>query len=74
MEEIWSVFKIITSKSTGRPKHIWEENNIETSVKTRNSVDSAQDRYCSRALVNVALNHWVPLTMELLSKPKCDFF
>jgi hypothetical protein len=47
-----------------RSRHRWE-NNIRMNLKeignnTRNSVDSAQDRDCFRALVNVTLNLWVP--------------
>ena len=32
----------------------------EIGINTRNWVDSAQDRDCWRALVNTALNRWVP--------------
>jgi hypothetical protein len=42
----------------------WEVNTRmdlkEIGVYTRSSVDSAQDRGYCRALVNVALDHWVP--------------
>jgi hypothetical protein len=37
----------------------------EIGINTRNWVDSAQDRDYRRALVNVAKNLSVPLTMEL---------
>ena len=32
----------------------------EMGINARNWVDSAQDRGYCRALVNVALDHWVP--------------
>ena len=37
----------------------------EIGINSRNLVDLTQDRDCWRALVNVVLNHWVPLAMEL---------
>ena len=37
----------------------------ETGIDTRNWVDSAQDRYYRRALVNAVLNLQVPKAMEL---------
>ena len=76
MEEGKSVFEILTGTPTGnRPlgrfRHRWEENIIidlkEIVINTRNWVDSAQDRDYWRALVNAALNPWVPLAMELVS-------
>ena len=39
----------------------------ETGINTRNWVHSAQDRVYCRALVNAALNLWVPLTMKLFN-------
>jgi hypothetical protein len=69
MEEGKSAFKILTGKPTGniplgRPRRSWEDNirmNLkEIDINTRNWVDSAQDRSYWRALVNAALNLWVP--------------
>ena len=60
-----SPFKILTGtpegkRPLGRPRRRWEDNirmDIkEIGINTRNWVDSAQDRDCWRALVNVALN------------------
>ena len=66
MEEGRSAFKILTAMYTywkrrlGRPRHRWEDNIRmdlkEIGINTRNWVDSAQDRYYWRALVNAALN------------------
>ena len=49
---------------SGRPRRRWE-NDIrmdleEIGINAGNCVDSAQDRNYWRALVNVALNLWVP--------------
>ena len=69
MEEGRSAFKILTGKPTGkrplgRPRLRWEDNNImdleEIGINAGNWVDSAQERYYWRALVNAALNLWVP--------------
>ena len=48
----------------GRPRHRWEDN-IRMDLKviginTRNWVDLTQNRDYWRALVNTALNLWVP--------------
>ena len=67
MEEGRSALKILKGKPKGmrplgRPRHRWEDNIRmdlkEIGINTRNWVDSAQDYW--RALVNVALNLWVP--------------
>ena len=69
MEEGRSAFKILTGKPTGkkplgRPRRKWEDNIRmdleETGINTGNWVDSAQDMYYWRALVNAALNLRVP--------------
>ena len=69
MEEGRSAFKILTGKPTGkrplgRPRRRWEDNirmDLEViGINTGNWVDSAQDRYYWRALVNSALNLRVP--------------
>ena len=69
IEEGRSAFKILTCIPTGKtplgkPRHRWEDNIRvdlkEINMNTRNWVDSAQDMYCWRALVNAALNFWVP--------------
>ena len=64
-----SAFKILKGKATGkrplgRPRRRWE-NSIriylkEIGIKTRNWVDSAQDRDYWKPLVNAALNPRVP--------------
>ena len=75
MEEGTSAFKILTGKPTGkrhlgRPRRRWEDNIRmdleEIGVNAGNSLDSAQDRDYWRALVNGALNFWVPYAMELV--------
>ena len=69
MEEGRSNFKILTGKPTGkryseRPRRSWEDNIRmdlkDMGINTRNWVDSAQDRYYWRALVNAALKRRVP--------------
>ena len=64
-----STFKILTGKSTGkrplrRLRRRWEDDIRidleEIGINAGNLVDSAQDRDCWRALVNVALNLRVP--------------
>ena len=69
MEEGRSPFKILTGKPTGktplgRPRRRWEDNIRlhleEIGINAGNWVDSAQDRNYWRALVNAALNLWVP--------------
>ena len=63
------LYKILTGKPTGkrplgRPRRRWEDNIRmdlqEIGIKAGNWVDSAQDRDYWRALVNAALNLWVP--------------
>ena len=65
MEKGRNTFNILTGTLTekrplGRPKQRWEDNIRmdlkEIGINTRNWVDSAQDRYYWRALVNAALN------------------
>ena len=62
-------FKILTGKPSGkrplgRPRRRWEDNIRmdleEIGINAGNWVDSAQDRNYWRALVNAALNLWVP--------------
>jgi hypothetical protein len=64
MEEGRSTFKILTGKPTGRLTHKWENNirmdHEEIGISSRNWDVSAQDMDYWRALVNVALNLWVP--------------
>ena len=69
MEEGRSTLKILTGKPTGkrllgRPRRRWGYNitmNVEEiGIKTRDWVDSTQDRNYLRALVNGALNLRVP--------------
>ena len=69
MEEDRSAFKILTGKPTGKrplgkPRRRWEDNIRtdleEIGISAGNWVDSAQNRNYSRALVNAALNLWVP--------------
>ena len=56
--------KPIGKRPLGRPRHRWEENITmdleEIGINAGNWVISAQDRDYWRALVNVALNLWVP--------------
>ena len=63
MEEGKSAFKILTGKPTGkrilgRTRQRWKT--ILKCISAGNWVDSAQDRNYWRALVNPALNLWVP--------------
>ena len=65
MEKGRSAFKILTGKPTrkrplGRPRHRREDNIVEIRINAENWVDLAQDRDYWRALVNAALNLWVP--------------
>ena len=69
MEEGRSAFKMLTGKPTGkrplgRSRRRWEDNIRmdleEIGISAGNWVDSAQDRYYWRALVNTALNLQVP--------------
>ena len=69
MEEGRSAFKILTGKPTGkrslgRLRRRWEVNIRmdleEIGINVGNWVDLGQDRNYWRALVNVALNLWVP--------------
>ena len=69
MEEDRSAFKIFADKPTGRrplgrPRRRWEDNirmDLEDiCINAGNWVDSAQDRNYWRALMNAALNLWVP--------------
>ena len=69
MEEGRNVFKILTGTPTGKrslgwPRRRWEDNVRmdlkEIGIKTKNWVDSAQDRDYWRALANAAMNLWVP--------------
>ena len=58
------VFQILTDKPKekrplGRPRRRWE-NNSRIGINMRNWVDSTQDRYYLRAIVNAALNLRVP--------------
>ena len=69
MEEGRSTFKILTGKPIGkrplaRPRRRWDDNirmDLEKiGINAGNWVDSAHDRSYWRALVNAALNLWVP--------------
>ena len=71
MEEARSAFKTLTGKPTGnrplgRTKSSWEDNirmyleEIRVGINSGNWVYLAQDRGYWRALVNAALNPWVP--------------
>jgi hypothetical protein len=69
MKEDRSAFKILAGKpigkrSLGRLRHRWEDNirmNLrKIGINTRNWAVSAQDIVYWRALVNLALNYWVP--------------
>ena len=69
MEEGRKTFKILTRKPTGkrllgRPRRRWEDNIRmdleEIVINAGKCIDSALDRNYWRALVNAALNLWVP--------------
>ena len=69
MEESRSPFKLLTGKPTGkrplgRPRRRWEDNITmdleEIGINAGNWIESAHDRNYWRALVNAALNLWVP--------------
>jgi hypothetical protein len=69
MEDGRSGFKILTGIPTGkrplgRPRHRWQGNIRmyleEIGINAGNWVDLTQDRDYWRALVNVALDLWVP--------------
>ena len=69
MEESTSALKMLTGKPTGKkafgmPRRKWEDNVRidfeEMGINAGNSVDSAQDSDYWRALVDAALNLWVP--------------
>ena len=60
---------ILTGKPAGKrpsegPRHRWEDNITkflkEIGINRNNWVDSAQEREYWKALVNAALNLWVP--------------
>ena len=61
---IYTANKPTRKKPFGRPRCRWEYNTRmdfkEIDINTRNWVDSAQDRYYWRTLVNAALNLRVP--------------
>jgi hypothetical protein len=76
MKEGRSTFKILTGTPAGkrllrRPRQRWESNIgmdlKEIGINTRNWVDMAEDTDYWRALVNAALNLWVPQAIELVS-------
>jgi hypothetical protein len=69
MKQGRSAFKILTDtpagkRPLGRPRRRWEDSIRtdlkEIGMKTRNYIDSAQDRDYWKALVNAALNRQVP--------------
>ena len=67
MEEVRSAFKILKGIPTGplgRPRYRWEDNirmdPKEIGINMRNWVDSGHDRDYWGALVNAALNLWLP--------------
>ena len=69
IEECRSAFKILTDKPKakgllGIHRRRWEDNNTIDQkyivINTRNWVDSAQDKRYWRALVNAAMNLWIP--------------
>ena len=75
MDESKSAFKMLKDKHTGktplgRPRRRGEENIImelkEIGFSSGNRFDLVQDIDYWRALVNPALNLWVPYAMELV--------
>jgi hypothetical protein len=65
----WNVYRILVRKPKGktilgRPRHRWEDsikiNLIEIVWGGMDWIDLAQDRDQWRALVNMAMNLWVP--------------
>ena len=70
MEEDWGggAFKIVTDKPTGKrplgkPRNKCQENirmGLKVGISMRNWIYLAQDRDYWRALVNMALNLWIP--------------
>ena len=63
MEEGRRAFKILTGKPTGKRTLGMPRRRLEDNIR----MDSAQDRNYWRALVDAALNLWVPYAMELVS-------
>ena len=63
LEEGRNAFKI-GKRHLGRPRRRWEDdirmNLEEIGINAGNWIDSAQDRNYWQALVNAALNLWVP--------------
>ena len=54
----------------GRPRRRWKDtirtDFKEIGISMRNWADSAQEVDCLRALVNAALNFWVPYAIQLV--------
>ena len=76
MEERRSALKMLTGtpagkRSLGKPRRRWKDNigmdHKEIFINTKNWVNSAQDRYYWKGLVNAALNLRIPQVMELVS-------
>ena len=83
MEEGRSAFKILKGKPTGkrplgRPRRRWEDNirmNLEEiGINAGNWVDSAQDLYYWRAIVNMALNLLVSEVVKLIIQYLLDHY